>query len=162
MSNKKSTKRKSQATVKKRIAKQQEELLEILEKTPIVSYAVKRTGISKATYHRWRNEGAIFDLNVMNAIYRGSETINDLAESKLISLIQEGNLKAITFWLQHHKPNYRDRRYVEVEPVKPRQIDKKSKEAVDEIFAMFERAARKIAPSVELDHPDSKNPSSID
>jgi hypothetical protein len=143
MSKKKSTKRKSKTTVKKRIAKQQKEFLEIIEKTPIVSYAIKRVGISKATYHRWRNEDVEFDLDVMNAIYRGSETINDLAESKLISLIQEGNLKAITFWLQHHKPNYRDRRYIEPQP-EPRQIDKKSKEAVDNLFTLFENVARRV------------------
>jgi len=155
MPKKKPTKRKSQATVKKRIAKQQQELLEILEKTPIPSYASKRIGISKATYHRWRNDDSLFDLEVRNAIYYGSETINDLAESKLISVIQEGNLKAITFWLQHHKPNYRDRRYVEFQP-KPKQIDKKSKKAVDEIFAMFERVARRAEDQfvVKDDDPD--------
>ena len=156
MPKKKPIKRKSLATVKKRIAKQQREFLEILEKTPIVSIAVKRVGISKATYHRWRNDDSLFDLEVRNTIYIGSETINDLAESKLISIIQEGNLKAITFWLQHHKPNYRDRRYVEVAPVKSRSIDKKSKHAVDEIFALFERQARRAEEKfvVKDDDPD--------
>ena len=157
MAKKKTTSKKSQTTVRKRITKQKKELIEALEKTPIPSYAVKKVGISKATYHRWRKSSFRFDQQVMEAIYHGSDVINDLAESKLIELVQDGNLKAITYWLKHHKREYLERRQIEFPALNPiRKPKKKQKEAIDRVFAMFEKVAREAAETyvVKDDDPD--------
>ena len=40
------------------------------------------------------------------ALVAGTESVNDLAESKLISHINNGNFRAIQYWLDNHKKEY--------------------------------------------------------
>jgi hypothetical protein len=40
------------------------------------------------------------------AIETGTESVNDLAESKLIGHINSGSLRAIEYWLDNNKRNY--------------------------------------------------------
>lgn len=48
-----------------------------------------------------------FAKEVEEAHERGIESVNDLAESKLIQLINSGSLQAIKLWLGNNKKNYR-------------------------------------------------------
>jgi hypothetical protein len=41
-----------------------------------------------------------------SALDSGVHSVNDLAESKLISHINNGNLRAIQYWLDNNKKNY--------------------------------------------------------
>ena len=93
-------------TVKKRIEKDREILLEQLKKTPIVQLACEKTGISRATYYRWRKEDPEFAALADIAIEEGSLLINDMAESQLLSAIKDKNMTAIIFWLKHHHRAY--------------------------------------------------------
>lgn len=81
-------------------------LLMQLKKTPIVQVACEKTGVSRATYYRWRKEDPEFADNADIAIDEGLNLINDMAESQLISAIKDRNLTGIIFWLKNHHKNY--------------------------------------------------------
>lgn len=80
--------------------------LECLKTTPIIQTACQKTGVSRATYYRWRKDSLSFKLKSDFAIKKGTHFINDMAESQLISLIKDKNMTAIIFWLKHHHRNY--------------------------------------------------------
>ncbi len=80
--------------------------LEELSETPIVAIVCKRVGLSRQTIYRWCAEDKAFKEKFDGCIGRGRDSINDLAESKLISLINEGKLGAIKYWLGNNKQNY--------------------------------------------------------
>lgn len=84
-------------------------ILKKLHKNPIVEAACRQTGLPRATYYRWRQEDEAFAGACDEAIAHGRDTINDMAESQLISAIKEGKLPAITYWLKHHHPTYETR-----------------------------------------------------
>lgn len=80
--------------------------LEELGKTPIVSVVCQRVGLSRQTVYRWCAEDRDFKRKFDEAVGRGRDSINDLAESKLIALINEGSPRSIEYWLKNNKTNY--------------------------------------------------------
>ena len=86
-------------------AKQRQMLLDQLRKTPIVQVACQKLDIHRATFYRWR-EDPVFADEADRAIAEGAMMINDMAESQLITAIQEKNLSANQFWLKHHHATY--------------------------------------------------------
>ncbi|MFA6393092.1 MAG: hypothetical protein WCW54_03345 [Candidatus Paceibacterota bacterium] len=82
------------------------EITSQLRKTPIVQYACDRTGTGRSTYYKWRADDLIFARAADRAIQAGCFLINDLAESKLLGLIQESHPTAIIYWLKHNHPKY--------------------------------------------------------
>lgn len=95
--------------IEERQNRQRDMLLEQLKKTPIVQVACQKIDIARATYYRWRKEDHAFKKESDQALEEGSLLVNDMAESKLLSLIQEGNLTGIIFWLKHHHKTYASR-----------------------------------------------------
>lgn len=93
-------------SITKRQEKQKQEIIELLKKTPIIQIVCEKTGVSRATYYRWRKDDQEFTRETDDALTQGARLINDLAESQLISAIREKNLTAIIFWLKHHHPSY--------------------------------------------------------
>ncbi len=83
-------------------------LIEQLKQTPIIQIACKKIGISRATYYRWRKNKE-FAKNADTALAEGLLLINDLAESQLLSAIQDKNMTGIIFWLKHRHPSYGNR-----------------------------------------------------
>jgi len=81
-------------------------LIEQLRKTPIIQVSCEKLGISRATYYRWKKKDPKFAENAEIALQEGSQLINDMAESQLITAIKEGNLTGIIFWLKNHHRNY--------------------------------------------------------
>ena len=81
--------------------------LEELSKTPIVSVVCQKVGLSRQTIYRWLSEDSKFKVQFNTAISRGRDSVNDLAESKLINKIRDDNMIAIQFWLRNNKINYR-------------------------------------------------------
>lgn len=77
-----------------------------LEEIPIPSVACKRVGISKASIYRWKKDDPEFRKAMEEAISRGRENINDLGEGKLISLMKDGNFRAIKYWLESNDKRY--------------------------------------------------------
>ena len=92
-------------TVNARIEKDKLKFLETLQKTPVLTLAYERTGISKATFYRWR-EDKEFSRKVDEAMSEGKNLISDIAISQLIKSIKENNLGAIKFWLEKNSPEY--------------------------------------------------------
>jgi hypothetical protein len=93
-------------SVEDRKQEQQEALLQELARMPIVGTAVKEVGISRATYYRWREEDGDFEEKADLALAKGHETVNDVAESRLIAQITDGEQWAIKYWLGRHHYRY--------------------------------------------------------
>ncbi len=81
-------------------------LIEQIKKTPVIQVACEKVGVSRATYYRWRKSDPKFADKADIALNEGSQMINDMAESQLISAIKEGNLTGIIFWLKNHHKQY--------------------------------------------------------
>lgn len=92
--------------ITKRQSKNKKLLLELLRKTPIIQIACERSGVSRASYYRWKEEDVAFAKNSDQAISEGKLLVNDMAESQLMSAIKDKNMTAIIFWLKHHHPTY--------------------------------------------------------
>lgn len=86
--------------------KQKKALVAQLRRTPIVQLACERVGVGRSTYYKWRVHDQIFARAADKAQEAGKFFVNDLAESKLMRLIQDDNLTAIIFWLKHNHPKY--------------------------------------------------------
>ena len=89
--------------------KDKESLLEQFKKTPIVQIACQQSGVSRASFYRWKKEDSEFAKRADEAIAEGLLLINDLAESQLISAIRDKNMAAIALWLRQHHPRYAHR-----------------------------------------------------
>lgn len=90
-----------------------EKLLVELTKIPIVEVACKRVGIGRSTYYAWRTADSEFSKLSDRALYEGRQSISDLAESRLIKNIQDGNNTSIIFWLKNNDQRYTDKRLYE-------------------------------------------------
>lgn len=83
-----------------------QKLIDQLKKTPVIEVACKKEGIARATFYRWRKQDPIFAEEADFALNEGSQLINDMAESQLITAIKDGNLTGIIFWLKNHHKQY--------------------------------------------------------
>lgn len=82
------------------------QLIEQLEKTPIVQIVCQKSQISRATFYRWKKEDEDFCSKADKAMCEGKKLINDYAESQVIAAIKEGNLTAAFYWLNHNHKSY--------------------------------------------------------
>lgn len=114
--------------------KMKKQILERLQKSPIVEVACKQTGIARATYYRWRKDDEAFAEACDDAIELSAGRINDMAESQLIAAIKEQNMTAIIFWLKHHHPSYEARIRVDGK------ITHRTEELSPEQIALVEKA----------------------
>jgi hypothetical protein len=80
--------------------------LEQLKNIPNISLACEKVGLSRNTVYRWCTEDSEFKKRIDEAMSDGVDSINDLAESKLISSINNGNMRAIEYWLTNNKKAY--------------------------------------------------------
>ena len=90
--------------------KQKRALIDLLKKNPIVEIACKKVGISRATFYRWQQKDVKFRSQIKEALEISRESVNDLAESKLIEQINGSSFKAIQFWLINNHKKYRPRK----------------------------------------------------
>ena len=88
-------------------ARTKKELVKRLTEVRIIEIACKSVGISRATFYRWINEDDKFSADCNEAIAIGTDTISDLAESQIVSKIKIGELRAATYWLEHHHTDYK-------------------------------------------------------
>lgn len=120
--------------IQERQDKNKADLIEQLKKTPIIEIAVKKTGIGRATFYRWRKNDQDFAEKVEQALDEGLASVSDLAESRLISAIQNDHFGAIQFWLRSRHPAYKTK--VELSTEKPKD------ELTDEQREMVDKAIR--------------------
>lgn len=134
---------------------QKDLILEQLKKTPVVQFACERSGVSRATFYRWKTEDKEFKKSAEEAILEGEAFITDMTESQLISLIKDKNFHAIQLWLRHHHPKYSNR--VEINATINTPIEQLSPEQE----AVFKEAV-KLASLPEIAQEDSNNESRSD
>lgn len=103
-------------------SKKKDLLIGYLKKAPIVQLACERADVGRATFYRWKKDDEKFAAAVDEALTTGSSLINDMAESKLISAIQNQNLSAIVFWLKHHHPAYATKVQLDVNRSVPEEL----------------------------------------
>lgn len=96
-------------TIAKRQVKNKAQLLEQFRKTPIIQLACEKAGIGRATFYRWKKEDHEFAQMAEEALGDGIRLMNDMAESKLLSSVKEGNLTGIIFWLKNRHEAYKTR-----------------------------------------------------
>lgn len=99
--------------------KKRYEFLEHLRSLPIILVAAEKSGLSRQSIYRWRNEDEEFRKEMDKAMKEGEEFVNDMSESQLLTMIKEKNWSAISFWLKHHHSAYRNR--VEIATVTPQE-----------------------------------------
>ncbi len=83
--------------------------LDELRKVPIVQVACEKTGISRNSVYRWKREDKTFSKDMDEALAEGEALVNDMSESQLLTLIKEKNWSAISFWLRHRNPKFKDK-----------------------------------------------------
>jgi len=86
-----------------------DQFLDHLRKIPIVQVACEKSGVSRSSVYRWREDDEDFAKAMDTAIAEGEEYVSDLSESQLLTLIKEKNWSAISFWLRHRSPKYKDK-----------------------------------------------------
>jgi len=90
--------------------KDKKKVIEQLRLTSIVTLACQNARVPRATFYRWLKSDKKFKEMVDEAKKEGSDVLNDLAESKLMVAIKNGDLKAIIYRLNHCHPSYSDKR----------------------------------------------------
>ena len=123
--------------------------LEELGKTPIVSAVCGKLDLSRQTVYRWLDEDPDFKKEYDICLSRGRDNINDLAESKLINKIQEGQMGAIVYWLDNKHKEY-------IKPRQPQLRDAQYQPPMKFYIQTYQPENKKIA--VEEVNPDTKNP----
>jgi len=118
----------------KAIAK--DHMVKQLQDMPIVEIACRRAGVPRATYYRWLRSDADFAEKCRAALEHSTQAVSDIAEAKLISAIQEGNMSAISFWLRSRHPAYQTK--VNVQGT----INHRTEILTDEQSQLVERALR--------------------
>jgi len=82
---------------------------EELRRVPIVQVACEKTGISRNSIYRWKRFDEKFSQRMEQALADGEAFVNDMSESQLLSMIKEGEWPAISFWLRHRNPKFKDK-----------------------------------------------------
>lgn len=80
--------------------------IEQLKKTPVVQVCCEKLNISRATFYRMKASDKKFNREADNALAEGRQLVNDIAESRLMTAIQNGNLSSIMYWLRFNHPLY--------------------------------------------------------
>jgi len=89
--------------------KSQGQFFDELRNVPIIQVACEKTGISRNSVYRWRKQDKTFSKKMDQAMTDGVAFISDMSESQMFTMIKEKNWSAISFWLKHRNPNYRDK-----------------------------------------------------
>lgn len=99
-------------TIDSRIKTEKEKFLKVLEKSPVVTVACEHSGVSKATFYRWKSDDKEFAEKVSIAMSEGNSFVNDMAIAQLISIVKEKHFGGIKFWLEKNHPDYASRMHV--------------------------------------------------
>lgn len=83
--------------------------LEELKRIPIIQVACEKVGISRTSVYRWREKDKKFAEEMDVALEEGEALINDLTEAQLLNMIKEKEWCAISFWLRHRNPKFKEK-----------------------------------------------------
>jgi hypothetical protein len=82
------------------------QFLDELKKTPVVSAVCSRINLSRQTVYRWTEEDEEFKEEFNKCLLKGRENVSDIMESQLINMGQQGEYRAVIYWLEKHHPDY--------------------------------------------------------
>ncbi len=82
-------------------------ILEELERTPIIQVVCEKLGISRQTFYRWMNESEENFNDVKKALSAGVNLVNDVAESNILNAIKNKDLASTKYWLSHRHESYK-------------------------------------------------------
>lgn len=83
--------------------------LEELKRIPIIQVACEKVGISRTSVYRWREKDKKFTEEMDTALAEGEALINDLTEAQLLNMIKDQEWCAISFWLRHRNPKFKEK-----------------------------------------------------
>ena len=89
--------------------KVKDEFLNQLRKIPIIQVACEKVGLTRQSVYRWKDKDEEFAKEMEIALKEGEALVNDMSENQLLVLIKEKNWSAISFWLRHRNPKFRDK-----------------------------------------------------
>lgn len=81
-------------------------LLEQLRKIPIISVGCEKSGISRTSVYKWKQQDKQFCKALNEALAEGEANMTDLSELQLFSLMRDKHFPAIHLYLRHHHPKY--------------------------------------------------------
>jgi len=113
--------------------KVKDQFLAELRKIPIVQVAAEKTGVSRVSIYRWKKTDEEFSKAMEEALAEGEALVNDMTESQLLSMVKDREWAAVSFWLRHRHPKFKDK--VEITA----KIEK-NEEMTPEQEALFKRA----------------------
>lgn len=87
----------SQAEIKKK-------LLERLKKNFTISSACHLVGIGRTTFYCWMEEDLEFKHQAYENIQESKKDVTDMAYTRLVKHIEDGNLTAVMYWLNNKDP----------------------------------------------------------
>jgi len=95
--------------IRNKYIKQKEVIINQLKITPIIQIACKKCEIVRSSFYRWIKDDPNFAAQVEAAIEEGTNIVNEMAESALISSIKDNNMTGIMFWLRNRHPSFKTR-----------------------------------------------------
>lgn len=104
----------------------EQRIIEEFQKFPNPSFVCEKVGISRHTFYRWRDLDKKFNERIEEALSVGNDSLCDLAESKLLTNVNNGNQRSIEYLLSHRSERYK--------PKKPTIEDKVKLIPVREIY----------------------------
>ena len=123
--------------------KKKDEFLEQLKKIPIVLVACEKTNLSRNTVYRWRKEDEKFKEEMEIALKEGEDLVNDMSESQLLSMIKDKEWSAVSFWLRHRNPKFKERIEIESTVKTINELSQEQKELVKNSLTLAELALNK-------------------
>ena len=123
-------------TIVKRQQKDKEAVIENLKRMPIIEIACNKSGVSRATYYRWKEQDPAFSLAVDKAQEEGEALIRDVAVSKIIKGINDDNLTAAMYWLNHRDPRFSNKVEISTTTKPQEALSKEQEEVVKKALAL--------------------------
>ncbi len=123
-------------TIVKRQQKDKEAVIENLKRMPIIEIACNKSCVSRATYYRWKEQDPAFSQAVDKAQEEGEALIRDVAVSKIIKGINDDNLTAAMYWLNHRDPRFSNKVEISTTTKPQEALSKEQEEVVKKALAL--------------------------
>lgn len=124
------------STIVKRQQKVKEAVIENLKRMPIIEVACNKSGISRATFYRWKEQDSSFAQASDKAQEEGEALIRDVAVSKIIKGINDDNLTAAMYWLNHRDPRFSSKVEISTTTKPQEALTKEQEETVKKALAL--------------------------
>lgn len=119
-------------------------IIHILSENPSIGYACKKVGIARATHYRWMKDNSDYKVQITRALREGRLQWSENAEAVLMKQVQNGNMRAVTFFLTHNDPRYIPKRTLYVESLDA----KERREYEQALLKVPRRLPREIAEPI--------------